>query len=105
MATVRVVLRWNNGFVGDQLSESDAERSRQALMDMMEKWKADPGIKYICYYLVPQTYHCAVFEADDLSKIDEMNEDINAARGGWRVAECSMEIVLGNPGWDEWWAS
>jgi hypothetical protein len=47
-----------------------------------------------------------VFEVDDFSKIGEMNRDINAARnGGWPLAEHSMDIVLGNPEVDEWWAS
>jgi hypothetical protein len=107
MSSIRVVLRWEGGFVLDRGSEEERERGRQATRTLVwEKWKADPGITCICYYHRPQTYHCAVFEVDDFAKIDEMNEDLNAARnGGWLVTARSMEIVLGDSRWDEWWAS
>jgi len=106
MSSIRVVLTWEGGFILDRGSEEDRERGHQAIRTLFEKWKADSGITHICGYDKPQTRHYAVFEVDDFSKIDEMNEDINAARnGGWLVAEHSMEIVLGNTRWDEWWAS
>ncbi len=107
MSSIRVVLTWEGGFVLDRGSEAERERSHEAMIKLaFEKWKADPGITHICGYLKPQTRWYAVFEVEDFSKVDQMNEDLNAARnGGWLVAEHSMEIVLGSSGYDEWWAS
>jgi hypothetical protein len=73
---------------------------------MMEKWKSDPGIQFVCYYLQPQVSHCAVFQVDSVSKIDEMDTDINTARqGGWLLAQCSIDTVFGESRADEWWAT
>ena len=106
MASVRIVLRWSAGFSLDQASDEERERSNKAAMAMWEKWRADPGIKYICYYHQPQTHHTAVFELEDFDKLEQVDQDFNEARrAGWLLALHSTEIVRGRPDFDEWWAS
>jgi hypothetical protein len=55
---------------------------------------------------MPQVNHCAVFQVDSVSKIDEMDQEIYAARrDGWLLAKCSVDIVLGQSEYDRWWAT
>jgi hypothetical protein len=107
MSTLRVVIKWEGGSVLDRGSEAERERHRDLGEALLEKWQADPGITQICYYRVPQTYHCAVYKVRDVTVIDQIDEQLNAARkSGWLVQQHSMEIVLGpDEPWDRGWSS
>ena len=74
--TLRVVIKYNGGFALQGATETEREHSRDTFIAMMEKWKSDPGIQFVCYYLQPQVSHCAVFQVDSVSKIDEMDTRI-----------------------------
>jgi hypothetical protein len=102
--TTRVVFRWNGGSVRRGASEEEIEQSQQVSREIWGKWKKDPGIKVICYYLVPGIAHHVVFEVDDITKVAEMDGDIFAAKG-LLIEDYSFETVLGNTQFDEWWES
>ena len=106
---VRVVFRSAGGAVSRRAPEEEKQRSYQAEIEIYNKWKEDPGIRYICYYVshgagLDGYSHHAVFELDDVARVNEMDTDI------WTCKELlaekfSFEVVFGDTRADEFWAS
>jgi hypothetical protein len=102
--TIRVVFRSNGGFIMRRASEEEREQDNKLGEEIFEKWKADPGIRFICYYLSPGVGHHMILEVDDISKIDEMDRDMYSTKG-LLLEKYSFEIVLGETEVDEWMGS
>ena len=98
--STRVVFRSKGGSLLRQAPKEEQDRSLQAQMQIGQKWKQDPGIRFICYYLsygagLDGYSHHYVFEVDDISKVDEMDQDIWTSEGLLTDA-FSFEVVFGN---------
>jgi hypothetical protein len=98
---IRVVFRSKGGSLLRRASKEAQAQSQQVQMQIGRKWKEDPGIRFICYYLsygagLDGYSHHYVFEVDDLSKVDEMNQDIWTSQD-LLMDEFSFEIAFANP--------
>jgi hypothetical protein len=103
--TLRVEVTWNSGQGRWQLSDAEGERHNTAYRAMWSKWKADPDVQFISYFLEPQICHHMLLEVTSVAKIDEMDQDVmDAFREGMTLETFNMQLVLGNTEFDEWLA-
>jgi hypothetical protein len=107
---LRVVYRFTMGSVYRQAPKEQREKCRQAMMEVGQRWKDDPGIEYICCYSAPggngldgYANHF-VFDIDDVGKVDKMNSDIMGSEC-LLFAKYSLEVVFGNPEFDQFFAT
>jgi hypothetical protein len=101
---IRVVFKWNGGFVMRQASREENQQAQQTLMGIFETWKKDPGITYLCYYLIPGVGHRIVFEIENVDKLSEMDASMWQTKGTL-LETYSFEVGLGNAEYDNWWTS
>jgi hypothetical protein len=101
---IRVVFQWHLGLPWRQASEEEREQSNTLLLQIFEKWKRDPGITHRYYFLRRGVAHYNIFEVDDLSKIDEMDNDITLAQG-LLLEKYSFEVVFANRTVADAWGS
>jgi hypothetical protein len=80
------------------------QKSQQLLFGIWDKWKKDPGVTFLCYYLKPGVGHHIIFEVDDVNKVAEMDADMWQTKG-LLIETYSFEIGLGNTEFDERWIS
>ena len=102
--TLSVILEAKGGFVNRRASEEEHKQHEQVWDGIREKWKKDPGIRFMCYFLRPGVGPYFIFEVDDVSKVEEMDRDIWLARD-LLVTDYSLEIVVGDPSASEKWRS
>jgi hypothetical protein len=101
---IRVVFRAKGGALLHRASEEEVAANQQAQTQIGEKWKADPGIRFICYYASPGAGHYYIYEVDDISKVTEMNQDIWTNKD-LLVEDYRFEIVFGNTEMDDFFKS
>jgi hypothetical protein len=101
---IRVIFRFNGGSVMREASAEENEKAQQIQMGIWEKWKKEPGIRFLCYYLLPGIGHHMVFDVDDIEKLDAMDADMWQTKG-MQLETYSFEIALGDTRFDEWWTS
>jgi hypothetical protein len=101
---IRVLFRFNGGFVMRHASKEENEEAWKIRTGIWEKWKQDPGITYIGYYLAPGVGHHIIFEVDGIDKVAAMDADVWQTKG-LQLETYSLEIGLGNAEIDEWWRS
>ena len=76
-------------------------------MQIGEKWRDDPGIRYICYYGamgpgVDGYSHHFLVEVDDVSKIEEMNNDLWTNKD-LLLEKASVDVVFGETNMDDFY--
>ena len=101
---IRVVFRLNGGSVMRQASIEENQQAQQIQMGIWEKWKKDPGITFLCYYLLPGLGHHMVLEIDSIEKLEAMDADMWQTKG-LQLETYSFEVGLGSTEIDEWWTS
>lgn len=104
--TVRVVFRWTLGATQCLASEEELKKEKERMTKVMEEWKSDPGIKFICWFVgsgLDGYGHHIMFEVDDVFKVREMDRAVWAAKP--LVDKYNLEIVWGDTTADEYWTS
>jgi hypothetical protein len=99
---IRVVFRAKGGDLLRLASEEQVAANQQAQARIGTKWKADPGIRFVCYYLSPGVGHHYIYEVDDISKVTEMNQDVWTSKE-LLVEDFSFEVVFGDTGVDDFY--
>jgi hypothetical protein len=80
--------------------QEETEKAQQLLFGIWDKWKKEPGVTFLCYYLKPGIGHTIIFEVDDLDKVAEMDADMWQTKG-LLLETYGFEIGLGNTQFDE----
>jgi hypothetical protein len=99
---IRVVFRSRGGSLLRRASEEEVAANQQAQARIGKKWREDPGIRFICYYLSPGLGHHYIYEVDQISKVEEMNQDIWTSKE-LLIEDFSFEVVFGNTSVDDFY--